>query len=97
MCVFRMNKRQFVRQSRMTKVMAWIKEVEFSSYKKMIATLMVNDGLARRTAKEHIDALIDSNYCDLDGDMVIYKKTEDDRVLEREKTIKKEANLEELD
>ena len=92
-----MNKSQFMRQQRMRKVSGWIKEVEFCSYKKLIAQLMVEDGLARRTAKEHVDMLVDNNYCDRDGDDITYNKTDDDRALEREKTIKKEDSLEDID
>lgn len=64
-----MNKREFSRKSRMEKLKATISQSE-CSYNKLIALLMVEEGLSRRTAREDIDALINLGFCVKEGDNI---------------------------
>jgi len=47
------------------------------SYEKIIAYLMVEEGLSRRTAKEQIDCLINYGFCFRDGDVIKFNGESD--------------------
>lgn len=72
--IFTMNIIQKARAKRLIKlketIMAAAREGKELSYKKTLAFLMMEFYLARRTAQEHINCLIDGGFCRRDGDII---------------------------
>ena len=71
-----MNVRQIERKARIEKIKSLLRRthdedpLKSLSYNKIVALLMADDGLARRTAREHIDCLIVSGFCKRDEDEI---------------------------